>query len=82
MAQRAESDSDATEDSGWGSDENPFGSNLCELVSKVRELLSVHNSDSADAFENGEAAQAEECDFEMTIKDARSFDDIVELWGL
>ena len=68
MAQREESDSDATEDSGWGSDENPHESHLCELIAKVKELLSVHNSDSADAYENRETSQAEECGFEMTIK--------------
>ena len=63
VAQRAESGSDSTEDSGWGSDENPFESQLCELVPKVRELLSVHKPDSADALKNGKAAQAEGCDF-------------------
>ena len=81
MAQRAESGSGATEDSGWGSDENPFpDSNLCELVPKVRELLSVHKPDSADALKNGETAQAEGCDFEMTIKEERSSDEIIDLW--
>ena len=32
-------------------------------------------------MKNGEAAQAEGCDFEMTIKDDRSSDDIVDLWA-
>ena len=80
MTQSAKSDSDATEDSGWGSDNDSNRSNLCELVPQVNELLAVHNSDSADAFDNGEAAKAEGCDFEMTIEGDRSSDDIVSLW--
>ena len=70
LAQRAKSDSDATEDSGWGSDNGSNIPNLCELVPKVRELFAVHNSDAVDTPENGEAA-------EMTIDDGRASEDIV-----
>ena len=81
VARREKSDSDATEDSGWGSDEDANRSDLCEMVPKVRELFAAHNSDSVyTALDNGEAAEAEGCDFKRTIEEDRSSDDIVSLW--
>ena len=84
VAQRAksDSDSDATEDSGWGSDGDANRSDLCEMIPNERETFATHNSDSVySALDNGEAAQAEGCDFDPTIEEDRSSDDIVSLWN-
>ena len=81
VARREKSDSDATEDSSWGSDEDANRSDLCEMIPNVKEIFAAHNSDSVySAFDNGEAAQAEGCDFDPTIEGDRSSDDIVSLW--
>ena len=79
VAQRAKSDtdSDATEDSGWGSDGDANRSDLCEMVRAPKEAFAAHNS---GRYTNGEAAQAEGCDFERTIEDDRSSDVIISLW--
>jgi hypothetical protein len=46
VAQRAksDSDSDATEDSGWGSDGDANRSDLCEMVRAPKEAFAAHNS--------------------------------------
>jgi hypothetical protein len=51
------------------------------MIPNVRETFAAHNSDSVySALDNGEAAQAEGCDFDPTIEEDRSSDDIVSLW--
>ena len=50
------------------------------MVPNVRELFAAHNSDSVYALDNGEAAEAEGCDFKTTIEEDISSDDIVSLW--
>ena len=57
MAQRAKSDSDATEDSGWGSDNDANGSNRCELIPQVNELLAVEKN-----LDHGEGEDPSRCE--------------------
>ena len=50
------------------------------MIPNVRETFAAHNSDSVySAFDNDEAAQVEGCDFDPTIEEDRSSDDIVSL---